>query len=128
MDYEDTKRKLLPTWVKNEYGVKSCWPREKAEKMVRKNYEWSYCEPDEVPRRKQYPIGSGELREAGLKRRQSAQQSEVASSERSGDDKQAESEKLSLDDLRTRAKRLGIDKYWCKSEVRLRREVAEAEA
>lgn len=125
---EDKRKKMVPTWIENEHGIKSVWPREVAERLIRKNYGWSFTTPDIVPEKKQFPIGSGELTPVGLARRTAATNTAVVAEARPVEEKNAEADNLSLDDLKTRAKRLGVEKYWCKSEARLRKEVAEKEA
>ena len=124
------EKSTTPTWIVNEHGVKSCWPKDVAIKMIQQNYGWKFCEPseiEEVPTRKQYPIGMGELTASGLQRRLAAAQSQEAARNMPPEQKKAEIEAMSLSDLRTRAKRLGIDKYWVKSEARLLQEVQEKE-
>lgn len=117
-----------PTWVMNEHGVRSCWPATTAIKLVQENYGWKFCDAEEVPTQKQYPIGTGELTAAGLERRLAARElAKEAKANMTQEDKVEEVEQLSLSDLRTRAKRLGVDKYWVKSEARLLKEVTEKE-
>jgi hypothetical protein len=130
MDYNEdmdlpVRKDPTPTWIKNEHGIKSCWPNHVAVKLVRENYGWSFTDADEVPSQKQYPLGMGEFTEAGLKRRMAAQESQRAFGESSDEDKAQELDKLSLDDLRTRGKRAGIDRYWVKSQARLLKELKE---
>lgn len=123
---EDTPRKMEEVWVKNAHGVKSAWPRHVAEKMVRKNYGWSFTDPDEVPKQKQYPLGMGEFTESGLKRRLSARESQEIANARPAEEKKEEADQQSIDDLRTQAKRLGIKNYWSKSRLRLVKEITES--
>jgi hypothetical protein len=124
---EGRRKENLPTWIENEHGVKSCFPRARAEKLVRKNYGWKFTTPETVPAKKQYPLSGGELRESGLNRRKAAREANEIIENRPAEEKTSELDQLSFEDVKTRAKKLGIDKYWCKSEARLRREVAEAE-
>lgn len=132
MNYEEdaatlAKKDSTPVWVENEHGVKSCWPKEVAKKLVQKNYEWKFAVPEEVPGQKQYPLGMGELKESGIKRRLAAQESQGLSRDRSAEKKAEETKNLSLDDLRSKAKKLKIGRYWVKSEARLLKEIGEKE-
>lgn len=123
---EDTPREKETVWVKNKHGVKSAWPREAAEKLVRKNYKWEFVPPDPVSEQKQYPLGMGEFTETGLRRRKAAQESQEFAKNRPVEKKKEEAEEQSIDDLRTQAKRLKIKNYWSKSRARLIKEIAEA--
>lgn len=117
-------RSQEPTWIKNRHGVKSCWSLESATEMVSKNYGWSFCEADDVPEQKQYPIGRGELTKEGLERRVAAQESIKVSKAIAAEEGIKE---VSLVDLRAKAKTLGVDKYWVKSGARLKKEIADYE-
>jgi hypothetical protein len=121
-------RSQTPTWIVNNFGVKSCWPLYMAKEMVENNYGWSYAESDEVPAQKEYPLGIGELTASGLERRRAATESKKVVKEQPLEEKVKILENMNVSDLRTKAKRAGIDKYWVKSETRLLKELAEKEA
>jgi hypothetical protein len=120
-------RDQTPTWVLNASGVKSCWPKHMAKEMVETNYGWAYAEPDEVPVQKAFPIGMGELTPGGLQRRLAAQQSaEISKAVKAEVKKEKENvPEGEMTEVRTRAKRAGISRYWIKSEKRLEKELAE---
>jgi len=55
-------------WVKNPHGVKVALPKWRAEERVNKTPGYTYCEPEVVPKVKQYPM-EGELTPQGETRR-----------------------------------------------------------
>jgi hypothetical protein len=120
-------RDQSPVWIENASGVKSCWPKHMAKEMVETNFGWAYAEADEVPTQKTFPIGMGELTPGGLQRRLAAQQSAEISKAVKAEVKknEKEPEEGEMTEVRTRAKRAGISRYWVKSEKRLEKELAE---
>jgi len=102
-------------WIMNPHGVKSCVPRELAEKFVSTEVGWKYCDPEYVPEDKEYPL-CNELNEQGLKRRRAIQ-----------DSKDVMKTSLSEPELRQKAKSLGIKSSQVKSVSRLIKEVADIE-
>ena len=62
------------TWIMNEHGVKSTKPAWQAQEFVETRIGWKYCEPDDVPKTKRYPLTGGQYTEEGIKRRQAAKQ------------------------------------------------------
>ncbi len=119
----DEDKKMTSTWITNAKGVKSVWPRHVAEEKVRKNYGWEFAVPDEVPEQKQYPFGRGELTEAGLRRRKAAVESQDIANNQSPEEKEIALEAMTHADLKIKAKRLGVEKYWVMSKERLLREI-----
>lgn len=72
MKNQQNHRDMSTVWIVNEHGVKSSKPRWMAEELLEKHRKWDYCEPENVPKKKGYPVSGGQLTEQGLNRRSAA--------------------------------------------------------
>src|SRR5574343_231929 len=105
----------VPTWIMNSRGIKSCWPKDVAEKRVSQNVGWKFCEPEYVPENKEYPM-STQMTEAGKSRRLGINSSKT----------EAMSATLATQtdsELRAKAKELGVKQSHLKGIEKIAREI-----